>query len=239
MLEVKEGAVFVADAHYASYRPLFRVLIQKILAKEIITTQLFLMGDIFDLLMGPISAFRQAEDEIILELKQLSQEIEVIYLEGNHDFQLASLFPHMKVFTLKQQPVPAMFQGKEGLLAHGDWGEGFSYGLYSTIIRSQVTLKLLELFDRVFFRKISHLFRLKMESKALCSSFLNFEAYINRKLRKKKLLDGWLIEGHYHQGSSFFVDKLFYHNLEAMACNKSYFVVQSNMNRITLKGFLL
>jgi len=234
MIVLQEGAVLVADAHYASYRPLFHQLIDQIISKEIETTQLLLMGDVFDLLMGPIAAFVDSEELIIEKLNRLSLEIEIIYLEGNHDFMLSSIFPHMKIYPLATQPVRASYNGKEGFLAHGDWGGSPSYRLYSAIIRSRMVLKILNFADIVVGRRISRLFYQKMQRKKICSDFKGFETYIQNKFEDKSSFYGWFIEGHYHVGSSFFVDKMFYHNLQAMACNKSYFVVQSNKNVIAL-----
>lgn len=234
MIQLQEGAVLVADAHYASYRPLFLSLIEKILSKEIQTKQLLLMGDIFDLLMGPIDAFVEREKHMIDKLNQLCLEIEVIYLEGNHDFQLKSLFPHMTVYPLALQPVRSQFHNHAGFLAHGDWAEGFLYRLYTRLIRNKIILKLLNFTDIVLKHKISQIFSKKMKNKLICSEFKGFENYIKRKFQTHQNFHGWFIEGHYHQGKDFLVDGMIYHNIEALACNKSYFIVQSGHNVMTL-----
>ena len=239
MIDLKEGAVLVADAHYASYRPLFNTLIDKIISKEVQTTQLLLMGDVFDLLMGPIKSFVESEKLIIDKLNKLSLEIEVIYLEGNHDFQLASIFPHMKIFPLALQPVKSTFKSQEGFLAHGDWGGSLSYRLYSAMIRNSFVLKLLSFTDVILNKMISRKFYKKMQKKLICSEFQGFDTFIRQKFKNNSSFQGWFIEGHYHQGSSFLVDSMFYHNLEAMACNKSYFVVQSSNNVIALSRHTL
>ncbi len=239
MIEVKEGAIFVADAHYASYRPLFKKLIDLIESGEIQTPQLFLMGDVFDLLMGPIKAFTKAEQKIVSQLQTLSQRLEIIYLEGNHDFQLKSIFPDMKIITLKDQPVQALYNGKEGYLAHGDWNEGLLYRIYSLVIRNRFFLYFLHLCDTLLGGKLSLWFRTRMSRKKICHDFEGFESYIVKKFQRKDRYNGWFVEGHYHQGSSFFVDGTFYHNLSAMACNKSYFVVQSSDKVISLVSHTL
>jgi UDP-2,3-diacylglucosamine hydrolase len=234
MLEVKEGAIFVADAHYATYRPQFKKLIDKIVSGEIKTPQLFLMGDIFDLLMGPIKAFTQAEEPIVKQLQELSKSMEIIYFEGNHDFQLKQIFPDMQIYPLSAQPLAVTYKGSQGYLAHGDWNEGSLYRLYSWLIRNRIVLYGLAFLDRLLLYKISKLFREKMRAKQLCSEFKNFENYIHQKFRRATPYKGWFIEGHYHQGSTFFVGEIFYQNLAAMACNKSYFVVQSKEDVISL-----
>lgn len=239
MIELKEGAILVADAHYASYRPLFATLIDKIISKEIETRQLLLMGDVFDLLMGPIKSVVKNEEIIINKLNQLSQEIEVIYLEGNHDFQLKTIFPYMKIYPLAVQPVQSLFNDKAGFVAHGDWNEGILYRLYSALIRNKLILKILNFTDIAVKYSISEKFSQKMKEKFLCSDFKGFENYIKRKFKDKKYICDWFIEGHYHQGSNFLVDGMIYHNLDALACNKSYFVVQSSNNVIALSRHTL
>lgn len=239
MLELKVGAILVADAHYASYRPLFSSLIAKLLSKELQTTQLILMGDIFDLLMGPIDAFKEESAEIIKDLNLLSQRIEVVYLEGNHDFLLCDIFPNMKIFSLKQQPVDVMFEGKLGYLAHGDWGGDIFYRFFTFLIRSRALLAGLNFLDNLLKRKISKQLSKQMSKKNICSKFETFQEHINEKFIGYKSAGTWFIEGHYHQGRSFLVDEMVYYNLQAMACNKSCFVVQSNKNEVSLTAFTL
>ena len=47
MIEIKEGALFVADAHYPHHGDEFMQLLHKLENGEMTTPQLFLMGDIF------------------------------------------------------------------------------------------------------------------------------------------------------------------------------------------------
>ena len=49
---IEQGAIFVADAHYPNHGDDFLKLLKKIDEGEIKTPQLFLVGDIFDLLFG-------------------------------------------------------------------------------------------------------------------------------------------------------------------------------------------
>ncbi len=234
VIELQEGAVLVADAHYADYRPLFKSLIDKIESGTIETTQLVLMGDVFDLLFAPMSRLQSNEADIIRQLNRLSQKIEIIYLEGNHDFLLKKIFPRMKIYTLAQQPVAARFKGKSGWLAHGDWGGDLKFRVFTKIIRSSFNLFFLNLLDRLFFYRISDGFRRRLASKKICSDFRGFEEHIKKRFLDHPGYKGWFVEGHYHQGSSFSMEALFYRNLSALACNQSYFVVQSNKDEISL-----
>ncbi len=52
MIEIKENAIFIADSHYPHHGDAFFKTTSKIESEEIQTSQLFLMGDNFDLLFG-------------------------------------------------------------------------------------------------------------------------------------------------------------------------------------------
>ena len=237
--EVKEGAIIVADAHYANYRPQFKELLEKILKDEIKTTQIILLGDNVDLLVAKIKFFEIHEKEIIDLLNRLADVKEIIYFEGNHDFMIKEMFPKIKVVPLTQQPMYARFHDSYGWLAHGDWNEPFSYRLYTAVQRNRVARVIYRVIDFVSDSALSKFLRQKMQDKKLCRKFENFEGYIREKFSSISLEETWFIEGHYHQGIEFFMGQLRYINLDAMACNKSYFVVQSNNNEIVLDKRIL
>ena len=59
---------------------------------ELDCPQLILMGDIFDLLIYEIKATHSFAKPYIKILEDISDKTEVLYLEGNHDFNLANFF---------------------------------------------------------------------------------------------------------------------------------------------------
>ena len=96
MIYIKENAIFIADAHENENRRGFWKFLQALKNKEIKTPQLFLMGDIFDLLIYEIKATHKFALAYINILEQLADDIEIFYLEGNHDFNLAKFFNKVK-----------------------------------------------------------------------------------------------------------------------------------------------
>ncbi|HEC1767495.1 TPA: metallophosphoesterase, partial [Campylobacter lari] len=102
---IKENAIFIADAHENENRRGFWEFLQTLKNKKIQTPQLFLMGDIFDLLIYEVKATHDFAKAYINLLEELADEIEIIYLEGNHDFNLTKFFKKVKVFSIKQQPL--------------------------------------------------------------------------------------------------------------------------------------
>ncbi len=71
--------------------------------KEITTTQLFLMGDMFDFISGESKYFIKRNQKLIDIINELSKSMEVIYLEGNHDYNMQNLFPLVKVYQRENQ----------------------------------------------------------------------------------------------------------------------------------------
>ena len=84
-LSIKQGSIFVADSHYNQKNRQFLLFLKKLENKEIKTTQLFLMGDMIDFISGESKYFIKRNSEILELLNKLSNEIEIIYLEGNHN----------------------------------------------------------------------------------------------------------------------------------------------------------
>ena len=226
------GAILVADAHCAPWRTPFLDFLRAIEREEILTPQLVLMGDIFDLLFGPIAATHLLNAEGIALLNRLSYRIEIVYLEGNHDFLLADLFPRIRVVPRSQQPWVATFGGKTIALSHGDYAMGDGYELYTALIRSPFVLSALRAFDRIGGGFIVRSLEKAMQKKIHCKTIEGFDSLVAARLKKENLSGiDILIEGHFHQNESFDFSGIHYINLGAFACNERYFSVQSSQNQ--------
>jgi len=101
-IELQEGAFIISDAHYSHQRGELLDFIKEIQSKQLVITQLILMGDIFDALFGGIDFTYKVNQELIDLINKISLEIDVIYLEGNHDFNLSKIFPHCKVYSIQE-----------------------------------------------------------------------------------------------------------------------------------------
>ena len=117
-LEIKEGAIFSADAHESSQRDFFFQFLLHVKINK--PTQLFLMGDMFDLLVGSVGYGVAKYQRYIELINAIALDTEVFYFEGNHDFDLGKLFQRVKVIPLEQQPLLFILpDGKNCLLSHG------------------------------------------------------------------------------------------------------------------------
>jgi UDP-2,3-diacylglucosamine hydrolase len=143
-LELKKGAIFIADAHYPNHGKEFLTLLQNIQSGKIKTSQLILMGDIFDLLVGTSIYLKDKFKTEIALIDSIAKNIEVIYIEGNHDFYLKPLFKNVKTIPIEQQPLTMQNKNKTIALSHGDkYCMNLSYKIYTKLIRNPIILKLI------------------------------------------------------------------------------------------------
>lgn len=217
-LSLENNAIFVADAHYNKKNPQFLDFLKKVEAKEIETTQLFLMGDMFDFISGESKYFIQINSEAIKLLNSLSKHIKIVYLEGNHDYNLKDLFPNIKVLKREEQPFVCEYKKQKISLAHGDNFTDWKYDLYCKVIRNTILLKFLNMLDFGYF--ISKKIESTLLKKNICHDFKNFEDVVKKRLNNYK--SDIIIEGHFHQGKVFDIDEKKYINIPSLCCSNEY-----------------
>ena len=218
MIEIKENALFIADSHYPHHGDSFLILLQKLECEEIKTPQLFLMGDNFDLLFGYNDYIQTFSLEVIELLQTLSEKMEIHYFEGNHDFCLKELFPHMKVYSRDEQPVMFTLNEKKVALSHGDkYVTGFGYDLYCKVLRNKTILTLLKAFEKSIIDDRMQ----KLSQKNICHTFENFEMRVEKILEYYQNAD-LVIEGHFHQCK--IIGK--YISLPSQACQNKVAVIE-------------
>ncbi len=217
-VEIKENAIFIADSHYPHHGDAFFETLLKLDRGEIETSQLFLMGDNFDLLFGYNDYIQSFSSEAIGLLKKLSDSLEIHYFEGNHDFCLKNIFKNINIYSREEQPILFTLNGKKVALSHGDKYEtGFGYELYSKVIRNKSTLTLLKPFEKPI---INHRMK-KLAQKNICHAFRGFEKRVEAILKNYEEVD-MVIEGHFHQ--SKVIGK--YISLPSQACQNKVAVVK-------------
>jgi len=225
-IELKEGAFVISDAHYSHFRPEFLDFLKAIHTKKLRPTQLIFMGDIFDTLFGNVPYTYELNAEAIKIINEISLELEVIYLEGNHDFNLSKIFPNVKVFSIKIQPVAFKYDEKKILLAHGDIESPFSYKIYTAIVRNSAVMYFLNILDSISGHSIIKRLDEYLSKKEDCKEFVGFREFMEKRLSDKYSCD-WFIEGHFHQNKTLKFKDFIYINLAAFACNQRYFIVKS------------
>ena len=165
------------------------------------------MGDIFDLLVGTSTYLKDKFKIEIALIESIAKNIEVIYIEGNHDFCLKPLFKNVKTIPIEQQPLIMHIRNQTIALSHGDkYSMNLSYKIYTKLIRNPLILKLIP--QSYAKNKLQ-----SMKSKKICKKIKNFENKA-KNIAKNYNVD-LIIEGHYHQGVA--VDN--YISLPSLACN--------------------
>jgi len=218
MIEIKENAIFIADSHYPHHGDAFLKLLKKLESQEIQTSQLFLMGDNFDLLFGHNDYIQTFAEEVITLLQKLSETIEMHYFEGNHDFCLKDIFTNMNVYSRDEQPIIFKLSDKKVAISHGDkYVTGFGYDLYCKILRNKTTLNLLKPFEKSIIDDRMK----KLSQKDICHTFNGFEKRVEAILQNYTDVD-LVIEGHFHQ--SKVIGK--YISLPSQACQNMVAVLE-------------
>ncbi|MDD5053531.1 MAG: UDP-2,3-diacylglucosamine hydrolase [Sulfuricurvum sp.] len=225
-------AILIADAHCAPWRTDFIDFLYALESGAIITPQLILMGDIFDMLYGPIPSTYRYNTQGLALINRLAEKIEIIYLEGNHDFLLQDLLPKVHVVRRENQPLVMKYEDKTIAFSHGDSVMGSGYEIYTTLIRNRIILTLLRGIDTLGGGFIVKWLEKQMKRKTHCRLIEDFEPLIKERMSLLKLdLIDILIEGHFHQNRIFNFHGLQYINIGAFACNERYFSVQSMQNQ--------
>jgi len=217
-LNINEDAIFVADSHYSEKNEQFLVFLQKLKSEKIKTTQLFLMGDMFDFISGESKYFILKNQKLIDIINELSKDIDIVYLEGNHDYNMQILFPNVNVFKRENQPLFANYKDKTVALSHGDNFINWQYDLYCSVIRNTYLLKFLNFID------INYIISKKIEEsllkKNICHKIENYKEIVIKRINNYKT--DIIIEGHYHQGETFNIDNKKYINIPSLCCSKKY-----------------
>jgi len=218
MIEIQEKALFIADSHYPHHGETFLETLYKLERGEIKTSQLFLMGDNFDLLFGHNDYIQTFSTEAITLLQKLSETLKIHYFEGNHDFCLKDIFTNMNVYTRDEQPIVFKLNDKKVAISHGDkYVTGFGYDLYCKLLRNKTTLNVLKPFEKTI---INHRME-KLSQKHICHTFHGFEKRIELILKNYTDVD-LVIEGHFHQAKV--IGK--YISLPSQACQNMVAVVE-------------
>ena len=211
-ISLKDGAIFVADVHYhKGVREEFEELIERLQAPQI-----FLVGDIFDLLVGKVSYTLQENKDMIQKLQNLAQKSECYYLEGNHDFLLQSVFSDMEVISRFEQPLLLQANHKLIALAHGDIYIDGVYRRYIEFLHKKGVIEFLNMCDigGWISKKIQHY----NANKDLCKRVRNFKAIAMKRLQNYNC--DIVIEGHFHQRFTYKDKTTLYINLPSFACTK-------------------
>ena len=177
------------------------------------------MGDMIDFISGESRYFIKQNYQVIQLLNKLSKDIQIVYLEGNHDYNLKSIFPNINVIKRENQPLLAKLENNQTIsLSHGDNFINWKYDLYCKIIRNTFFLQFMNLIDINFF--ISKKIENTLVNKNICHKMNNFKQIVEKRI--KNYNTDIVIEGHYHQGDIYNINNKKYVNIPSLCCQKEY-----------------
>lgn len=236
--KILPGAIFIADAHY---NPLGRTeligFLEAIASGRVSPPQLFLMGDIADVLIGPFAYCRERNKPLIDAVNRIAgRGVEVWFFEGNHDFMLEGVFgPKVHIVPKTRQPAPFDFDGKRALLLHGDFRVELRYAIYAAVIRNPIGLWLIHLLTLNFWKnRMLKKMERSLQAKKLCYRIEKFEQKRSGRLQDLAQRADILIEGHFHQAQRFEIGSCAYENLPAFACGQRFGEVESTDKGVSL-----
>ena len=210
-IELKNGAVLIADVHYKKGDKSFLNFLESINQNP--PPQLFLLGDIFHFLL-PFEYLINYNKEAIDLINSIAKKTGVFYTYGNHDFWLDGIFENILFadgFVDKKKSI---------FITHGDLNEKDNfYQIYSKFIRNRFLIKTLNIFSFNFIN--NWLFKKILQKSIKCNKINNFKEIIFKKIAD--ISYNIIIEGHYHQDKIFKFDDKEYYGLGAYFCKKCYY----------------
>ena len=228
---LKEGAFVLGDAHYARTRRPQLLSFFEAIEKDILQpTQIILLGDIFDSLFTQVDSTLKENQKLIDLLCKISQKVDCVYFEGNHDFNLTSIFPFMDVIPIQNQPMLFQYKEKNIYFSHGDFSGDRLYKLYTWLIRNRFLLKAIALVDKVGSHFILKRLEHHLKKKEDCKEITHFRSIVKQRNLSKYQCD-YFVDGHYHQNKTVEFSEFIYINLAAFACNQRYFIVKSSNDK--------
>lgn len=235
-ISIQKNAIFIADSHHHSlYNNVLDDFLTSLL--QVSKRQIFLMGDIFDFLVGEIPKSIIDNQKTLEILKKLSLKHEIHYFEGNHDFSLQNLsfFQNIYYYPLTMQPICFLFNQQKAYLAHGDIFLNWRYHFYTHLIRNHFVLAFLNNFSSILYPKL--LFYLQNKKKIKYNYPKDF---IDNRIHKyKENLDipsnSYIIEGHFHLGKIERLHSINYIGLPLFTCKKTYFIVEFDSYSLSFK----
>ncbi len=199
-------------------KKLFAKALEHLRQKKI--THLWLLGDIFDLLIGPFDFWFDVHQDIFNELRALKRQgCEILWLEGNHDFHISKLCRELKI-DLRDGEQTFQFGEKKYFLAHGDLvnTEDLAYHQWRQRTRAKWFRSLISLAPNWFAKKYLLPFAVGKSQQSRRQSYTVSEPELKelyRRFASAKFKEGFsgVFMGHCHVSDLYNEGNFFYLNM--------------------------
>ena len=229
--EIQDGAVFLADSHFFPNDQKAHRLFDQWLEHP--PSQIFLMGDIFHLLIPHISSSLKEHKTLLYKINSLSQKTQLFYFEGNHDFGFSHHhLPHAFLYPRILQPASFKFQDQVFLLAHGDLFISWFYEFYIQSISSAPFLSFFRILDYLTFGKLYQKIAQKVFKKPI-KPLVPSQHFISNRINQYQshcqgIEFNQILEGHFHSDLNHFSPTIQYTAIPSFFCQKSYLQITKN-----------
>lgn len=257
-ITIKPDAIFIADSHWFD-----KALLQNSLEvsngdskdythkdlpsflQSLDCSQVFLMGDIAQVLVGNIKSSAQSNHRLLMAIELLSQRSEVFWFEGNHDFALQSLqtlLPNVCFIPRKKQPLMATFNDKSVSLAHGDLFLNLRYKVYIGVLNSAFGRTFVKVIDKVCLGKLYKALEQKIVRKKIYPFVGGVESFCEKRLALYQRyfakigvnMPQVIVEGHFHLNKRIIKNEVLYVCLPAFCENSETLCFNTLLNRDSL-----
>ncbi len=137
--------IFLSDAHIKGTSSQQRVVCDFLDSIRDGTSRLFILGDFFDFWFGFKGVVPYGYIPVLSRLMDLREKgVELIYLEGNHDFFMGPFFSKVLSARVYANEASLEVGGRKALIAHGDMVDTGDYGyrLLRRFLRSKPVFTL-------------------------------------------------------------------------------------------------
>lgn len=205
-LELNSDAIFIADSHFNPNNA--KELLHYLQSLQTPPSQMILMGDIAQILLGNLKSSISSNYPLLLALNELEKKgMQIIWLEGNHDLFLSSmkklkLLEKTLFIPRKKQPLLVSYKSEIYSLAHGDLFLNRSYEFYIRMLTG--IPKLLQCMDYLSAGEIYREIEKKLENKPIKKHSCHFFEFACKRIEiyqqhLQTPIKG-IIEGHFHIG---------------------------------------
>jgi UDP-2,3-diacylglucosamine hydrolase len=209
--------------------------------------EVYLLGDIFDMMVGDQQQYLDQYDFFFSSLNSLiKKNIKVIYVEGNHDFHLENVFETFvknnniseEMFLYSKDEIETVINGQKFIFCHGDIvdSENKSFQRWKSIYRSTVFRLLVnKIIPYSFAKRIGN--KASSNSKKRNSKSFEYEkskeTYINgaKKILKDKT-NTILVGGHTHIIEDININKCQYINNGFPIRDQKFIHIENNSAKL-------
>jgi UDP-2,3-diacylglucosamine hydrolase len=153
--------IFIADAHLRqSADENYRRLLSFLATLPGTTDTLYILGDLFEFWVGYRRLVFPQYAPLIEQLRQLrAAGVELVYFEGNHDFNLGPIFTETLGARVYPGPAELVVDGRRLFICHGDQmnPKDYGYRLLRAILRSPLVRLLPSVLPPVLATRIAQL----------------------------------------------------------------------------------